>query len=67
MEGTISQGVRRGRLRRARYVGRTKTHLQHIFTATALNFVRLSEWLARTPLAKTRRSAFVKCMKPQAA
>jgi transposase len=65
IEGTISQGVRRCRLRRTRYVGRAKTHLQHIFTATALNFVRVSEWLAGTPLAKTRRSAFVKCMKPR--
>lgn len=66
IEGTLSQGVRRCRLRRARYVGRAKTHLQHIFTATALNFVRIGEWLAGTPLAKTRRSALVKCMNPQA-
>jgi transposase len=64
IEGTISQGVRRCRLRRTRYIGQAKTHLQHIFTATALNFVRVGEWLAGTPLAKTRRSAFVKCMKP---
>jgi DDE family transposase len=65
IEGSISQGVRRCRLRRTRYVGRAKTHLQHIFTATALNFVRVSAWLASTPLAKTRRSAFSKCVKPQ--
>jgi len=67
IEGTISQGVRRCRLRRARYVGRAKTALQHIFTATALNFVRVGEWLAGTPLAKTRRSSFVKCLRPFAA
>lgn len=67
IEGTISQGVRRCRLRRARYQGRAKTHLQHLLTATALNFVRVGEWLAETPLAKTRLSSFVKCMKPRAA
>lgn len=67
IEGTISQGVRRCRLRRARYRGRAKTHLQHLLTATALNFVRVGEWLAETPLAKTRLSSFVKCMKPRAA
>jgi transposase len=64
IEGTISQGVRRCRLRRARYVGRAKTALQHIFTATALNFVRVGEWLAGTPLGKTRRSAFLSCLLP---
>lgn len=67
IEGTISQGVRRCRLRRARYRGHAKTHLQHLLTATALNFVRVGEWLAETPLAKTRLSSFVKCMKPRAA
>ena len=67
IEGTISQGVRRCRLRRTRYIGLAKTHLQHIVTAAALNFVRLSNWLARTPLAKTRRSSFVRLMMPLAA
>jgi transposase len=66
IEGTISQGVRRCRLRRTRYVGRAQIHRQHLFTATALNFVRLREWLAGTPLAKTRRSAFIQYMKPRA-
>lgn len=67
IEGTISQGVRRCRLRRTRYIGLAKTHLQHIVTAAALNFVRLSNWLAGTPLAKTRRSSFVRLMMPLAA
>jgi transposase len=35
-----------------------KTHLQHIATAAALNMVRLGEWLAGTPQAKTRCSPF---------
>jgi transposase len=67
IEGTISQGVRRCRLRRTRYIGRAKTHLQHIFTATALNFVRVGEWLAGTPLGKTRRSALLSCLLPSPA
>jgi IS5 family transposase len=62
VEGTISQAVGAFGLRRARYFGAVKTHLQHVLTATALNFVRLGEWLAGTPLAKTRKSAFVRLM-----
>jgi transposase len=67
IEGTLSQGVRRCGLRRARYVGQAKTHLQNICTAVALNLVRLLNWLAETPLAATRRSAFAKCCKPKVA
>jgi hypothetical protein len=62
VEGTISQAVGAFSLRRARYFGFLKTHLQHVLTATALNFVRLGAWLAGTPLAKTRKSAFVRLM-----
>ena len=62
VEGTISQAVGTFGLRRARYFGSLKTHLQHVLTATALNFVRIGEWLAGTPLAKTRKSAFVRLM-----
>jgi transposase len=58
VEGTISQGVRIGDLRRSRYVGLPKTRLLHLLIATALNFVRTAAWLAETPLARTRRSAF---------
>jgi Transposase DDE domain len=62
VEGTISQAVAAFGLRRARYFGWLKTHLQHVLTATALNFVRVGEWLAGTPLAKTRKSAFVRLL-----
>jgi transposase len=58
VEGTLSQGVQRADLRRARYVGLAKTHLQHLATAAALNLVRLGAWLAGEPLVTTRRSAF---------
>ena len=61
-EGTISQGVRGFGLRRARYIGIAKTHLQHVITAAAMNFARVAEWLAGRPHAKTRISAFVAMM-----
>lgn len=60
IEGTHAQGIRRGGLRQARYIGLTKTHLQHIATAAALNLVRLGEWWAGTPHAKTRCSPFAR-------
>lgn len=62
-EGTISQTVRRSGLRRARYVGLAKTHLQHLLTAVSTNIIRLVNWVTDVPLAKTRQSAFVKLMK----
>jgi transposase len=58
IEGTISQGVRAFDLRRARYRGLTKTVLQHVATAAAINLDRLGAWLAERPLAPTRVSRF---------
>jgi transposase len=63
VEGSLSQAVRNSGLRRARYVGLAKTHLQNILTAAATNVVRIVNWLAGVPLAKTRRSPFAKLMK----
>jgi transposase len=60
IEGTLSEGIRAHGLRRARYIGEAKTHLQHVLTAAAINFVRIGHWLMGKPLAKTRRSAFQK-------
>lgn len=45
IEGTHSQGVRRMGLRRSRYDGLPKTHLQHVLTAVAINLVRIDAWL----------------------
>jgi hypothetical protein len=45
VEGTISQGVRTIGLRRSRYIGQERTHLQHVATAAAIN-VRSSHPLA---------------------
>jgi transposase len=62
IESAHAQGLRRAGLRRSRYVGETTTHLQHVLTAVALNLVRLSAWLAGTPLAPTRESPFARLM-----
>ncbi len=58
IEGTISQGVRAFDLRRSRYIGLAKTHLQHVMIATAINFARLLAWLMDSPRDGTRISRF---------
>jgi transposase len=60
IEGTISQGVRRGTLRRSRYRGLEKTHLQEVATATAINIVRAVNFLNQEIPAKTRVSRFAR-------
>jgi len=64
VEGTISQGVRACGLRRARYVGEAKVHLQHVATAAAMNVLRIRDWLMDKPREQTRTSAFAKLMAP---
>lgn len=46
VEATLSLLVRRHGLRRARYVGMAKTHLQHQFIGAACNLKRCANWLA---------------------
>jgi transposase len=58
IEGTISQGVRAFGLRRSRYIGQPKTHLQMVGIAAAMNIVRCIAWLNGDEPAKTRVSAF---------
>jgi transposase len=58
IEATISQGVRAFGLRRSRYLGLAKTHLQHVGIAAAINLVRVVAWLDGDELAPTRVSAF---------
>jgi transposase len=60
IEGTHSQAVRRMGLRRARYDGLDKTHLQHVLTAVAINLVRIDAVLTQTPRGRTRRSHFAR-------
>jgi transposase len=50
VEGTHAQAIRRCGLRRSRYVGLAKTHLQHMITAVALNVVRLGAWWRSVPI-----------------
>jgi len=61
IEGTISQATRSFDLRRTRYIGLAKTHLQHLATAAAMNLTRVAAWwqngattppLYRSPFAK---------------
>ncbi len=58
IEGTLSQGVRAFGLRRARYRGQAKTHLQHVATAVAINVRRVTDWRNGVPRAETRCSHF---------
>jgi hypothetical protein len=47
-------------LRRSRYLGLARTHLQHLLTATAINLGRLAAWSDDTPAVRTRRSGFAR-------
>ncbi len=60
IEGTLSNGVRNFDLRRTHYLGRVKTHLQHILIAAGMNLVRVVRWLTEEPLAQACPSAFVR-------
>ena len=58
IEATMSQGVRAFGMRRSRYEGLAKTHLQHLACATAMNIVRVLAWLEEPSVAPTRISHF---------
>jgi len=60
IEATISQGVRAFDMRRSRYVGTNKTHLQHVSIAAAINLVRFVAWLDGDLPAPTRVTPFQK-------
>jgi transposase len=62
VEGTQSPAVRVCGLRRSRYIGQPKPHLQHMLSALASNLLRLNAWRNGTPLAPTRQSSFVRLM-----
>ncbi|MER5348477.1 transposase [Streptomyces mirabilis] len=52
IEATLSQNVRAHGLRRSRYRGLKRTHVQHVLTALACNIARVTDWLdaeLRTP------------------
>ncbi|MEL3947152.1 transposase [Streptomyces sp. LNU-CPARS28] len=56
IEGAIHQAVAVTGMRRARYLGLQKTHLEHVFSAVALNLIRLDAWWNGHPLDRTRVS-----------
>jgi transposase len=58
VEGTISQAVHTLHMRRARYIGLAKTHLQHLATAAAINLSRAIAWLWEAPRSRTPKSRF---------
>lgn len=58
IEGTISQAVGKFNLRRTRYFGLEKTHLQNVATACAMNLSRFFAWSKQIAKAQTRISNF---------
>src|SRR6266511_3270898 len=56
VEGTIHQAVAVTDMRHARYRGLEKVHLQHVYSAVALNLIRLDHWWNGHPLDRTRTS-----------
>jgi transposase len=54
VEGTMRQAVAITGVRRARYRGLAKVHLEHVFSAVALNLIRLDAWWNGHPLDRTR-------------
>ena len=56
IEDTPSQAVYALGMRRTRYRGQIKTHLQHLATASAINLKCTIDWLMEKPRASTRIS-----------
>jgi transposase len=55
IEGSLSEGIRRHGLRRARYRGQSKAQLQATAIAAAINLVRIRQMLQRTQLGLSPR------------
>jgi hypothetical protein len=55
VEGTINQALDVTGIRRARYRGLPKVRLQHAFSATAINIVRLDAYWGGHPLDRSSR------------
>jgi transposase len=60
VESLMSQGMRAFELRKARYIGCARTHLQHILTAVAINIVRFIAWIREPRPTPPRSSAFAR-------
>ncbi|WP_185842058.1 transposase [Streptomyces sp. WAC 06725] len=64
IEATVSQNVRAHGLRRSRYRGLARTHVQHILTALACNVARLADWIDTSPRTRRRATHFAPCAQP---
>jgi transposase len=60
VEGTISQGVFALGMRRSRYRGQDKTHLQFLLTAAAMNLTRVLNWYNEKPRSTTPITHFAR-------
>lgn len=60
VESLMSQGMRAFDLRKARYIGCARTHLQHILIAVAINLVRFLAWVREPQRTPPRVSAFTR-------
>jgi len=55
VEASLSPGTRRFELRKSRYIGLARTHLQQLLNATAMNVVRVIAWLREKSLGERQR------------
>jgi transposase len=60
IEGTISQTLRVTGLRKARYSGMSKSHLQNLLSAAAVNLIRVDGWLSGVERISERLTPFQK-------
>ncbi|MET7763660.1 transposase, partial [Streptomyces sp. NPDC005393] len=58
IEATLSQNVRACGLRRSRYRGLARTHVQHVLTALACNLTRVADWIAEPTTTRRRSTRF---------
>lgn len=58
IEATLSRNVRAHGLRRSRYRGLAKNHIQHVLTALACNIARVTDWLDAEPGTRRRTTRF---------
>jgi transposase len=67
VEGTIRQSTHVTGIRRARYHGLPKTHLEHTLAAAAINLIRLDAYWTGHPLDRTRTTHLTRLDFTQAA
>lgn len=64
IEGAVSQSVRAFGMRKTRYFGLAKTHLQHILTAVAIDLIQLDHWLCQLIPTRTRTAPLKQLLNP---